>query len=59
MNFYKPDFDEECRICGASPCVQVVGHVQPDTELCGIHFFKNLSMKDWELWNDNQLDDQE
>lgn len=49
---YHPDFDAECRICGASPCVVVDNHPQGDTELCGIHFFSDRSMIDWELWNE-------
>ncbi len=54
MNFFKPDFDEDCRICGTTPTVVVVGHKQPDTELCGVHFFNSLKMRDWENWNDKQ-----
>lgn len=50
MTFH-PDFEAECRFCGTSPCVIVDGHEQPDTELCGAHFFSSLEMLDWELWN--------
>lgn len=49
---YAPDFDMECRLCGASPCVLVVGHKQPDTELCGWHFFNSPELSNWELWED-------
>ena len=49
---YHPDFDTECRLCGATPCVVVVGHKQPRTELCGPHFFHDSRMVDWELWNE-------
>lgn len=49
---YHPDFEESCSICGSSPCVMVVGHVQPDTGLCGPHFFDDGRMFDWEEWND-------
>lgn len=52
MNTYHPDFDAECRICGTSPCVVVDGHGQPDTELCGWHFFHDRVMQDWSLWNE-------
>lgn len=51
---YHPDFEEECRICGTSPTVIVEGHVQPDTYLCGCCFFKDKSMIDWTLWNDDE-----
>lgn len=49
---YQPDFTAECRLCGTSPCVVVVGHSKPDTELCGPHFFANQEAVDWEEWND-------
>lgn len=54
MNWYTPDFDSECRICGTSPTVHVVGHKQPDTELCGVHFFNNPDMKNHDDWNEAQ-----
>ena len=57
MSFYAPDFEEACRICGTSPCVVVVGHEQPDTELCGIHFFNKAWMQDWETWNEIEEED--
>lgn len=50
---YHPDFDGECRLCGTSPTVIVEGHVCPDTELCGVHFFKDPAMIDWQAWNDD------
>lgn len=53
---FHPDFDEECHVCGASPCVIVEGHAQPDTQLCGPHFFHDRTMVDWELWNDQPED---
>lgn len=49
---FHPDFDSECQICQATPCVVVEGHIQPDTDLCGIHFFNDPDMIDWELWNE-------
>ena len=55
---YLPDFEASCRICGASPCVLVVNHVQGDTDLCGPHFFADDSMHDWEDWNDSDDQDQ-
>ena len=55
---FKPNFDLECRECGAKPTVTVVGHICPDTELCGGHFFADRTMIDWELWNE-QLEDTE
>jgi hypothetical protein len=51
---YVPDFDIECRICGTLPTVVVVGHSQPQSELCGVHFFSDQMMFDWDLWNDAQ-----
>lgn len=54
MSWLFPDFDAACRICGTSPCVVVGGHKQPDTELCGWHFFNNREKADWETWNDEQ-----
>lgn len=50
---YQPDFEAECRNCGTSPCVLVLGHPQPDTELCGRCFFDDEAMVIWELWNDD------
>lgn len=50
-NVYCPDFDNECRECGASPTVIVINHIVPDTDLCGPHFFADRSMVDWEMWN--------
>jgi hypothetical protein len=49
---FQPDFDSECSICGACPTVIVTGHIQPDTELCGVCFWHDRSMVDWELWNE-------
>ena len=48
---FRPDFQGECRECGRAPTVIVVDHPVPDTELCGVHFFADRSMVDWELWN--------
>jgi hypothetical protein len=53
---YHPDFDEECRICGTSPCVVVEDHPQGDTQLCGVHFFSDRLMVDWEEWNSTPED---
>ena len=58
MTTYHPDFDQECRLCGASPCVVVDGHEKPDTELCGPHFFSDPKAVDWEIWNDKESDDE-
>lgn len=49
---YQPDFRADCSLCGSCPTVIVVGHSQPDTELCGPHFFADRLMADWTLWND-------
>lgn len=49
---YQPNFDGECLVCGSAPTVIVVGHIQPDTELCGVHFFHDRLMIDWEEWNE-------
>jgi len=48
---YHPNFDIDCRECGRLPTVIVVGHICPDTELCGVHFFSDRSMLDYDLWN--------
>lgn len=48
---YRPNFDEECFICGTSPTVVVEGHIVPETKLCGPCFFKDRRMLDWEEWN--------
>jgi hypothetical protein len=55
---YRPDFDGECYLCGASPTVVVEGHIVPNTQLCGPHFFRDKQMVDWDEWN-NQPDDTE
>ncbi len=57
---YTPDFDEDCYICGSSPCVVVTGHLTPHTRLCGPCFFKTPKMVDWEEWNifSDEADDQ-
>jgi hypothetical protein len=56
---YLPDFEAECRECGTSPTVIVVGHPhRPDTELCGICFFRDRAMIDWSFWPDT-IQDQE
>lgn len=57
IHWHAPDFDKECRICGTSPCVIVVGHKQPDTDLCGSHFFNDKEMGKWELWNEQEEGD--
>jgi hypothetical protein len=55
---FHPDFDEECRVCGSSPCVVVDNHPQGNTELCGACFFGDKSMVDWQEWNE-ELEDTE
>ena len=50
---YQPDFDNECYICGTTPCVIVTSHLhKPHTELCGAHFFKDPAMIYWQEWNE-------
>ncbi len=51
MTFYAPDFQAECRLCGTSPCVVVLSHPFPDTDLCGVCFFNSAEMLDWTEWN--------
>jgi hypothetical protein len=53
---YKPDFKTECKECGATPTVVVVGHTCPATELCGFHFFLDRQMVDWNEWNNEPED---
>ena len=51
---YRPDFTLECKECGETPTVVVVGHTCPSTELCGFHFFLDRLMTDWSEWNNEQ-----
>lgn len=53
---YKPDFMEECYHCGATPCVVVEGHIVPETHLCGVCFFHDRLMVDYEEWNNEPED---
>lgn len=53
-DLYRPDFQSECYVCGASPTVCVTGHVVPDTMLCGFHFFHDRAMVDWTEWNERE-----
>lgn len=54
MNLFIPIFDLECEVCGDVPCV---GINDPDcegirsTRVCGPHFFRDRSMRDWTEWN--------
>ena len=50
---YQPDHDCECRECGRTPCVHVVGHLHPDTELCAVHFFLDRGKLDPDTWNED------
>lgn len=52
LPMYHPDFRSECKLCGHSPTVIVEGHICPDTELCGVDFFADKRMVDWNLWNE-------
>lgn len=54
LQTFQPDFQSDCRICGTSPCVIVVGHPQPETSLCGIHFFLDGTAADWQEWNERE-----
>ena len=56
MRWYCPDFEGECRICGTTPTVLVINHCLPETDLCGIHFWHDAEMAQWEDWN-NETDD--
>jgi hypothetical protein len=56
MNQYLAIWQVECSICEASP---VVGFRTPSeqvvsTGLCGVHFFGDRGMEDWEDWNNVQ-----
>ena len=53
---YQPNFSDECSVCGRSPTVHVVGHLLPETVLCGPCFFSDRAMLDWEEWNEQQED---
>jgi hypothetical protein len=58
---YHPDFEGVCRLCGTSPTVVVEGHTLPDTDLCGVCFFHDRVMIDWQLWRQDgtQREDEE
>lgn len=54
MNLYEPIFNLDCVECDLEP---VVGLRDDDgslrcTQLCGLHFFGDRTMVDWELWNE-------
>jgi hypothetical protein len=55
---YQPDFEAECRICLTSPTVKVqdpqnlILHINQFTDLCGVCFFLDHKMVDWQLWNE-------
>lgn len=53
---FHPNFEGECRECGTSPTVVVVDHPVPETDLCGLHFFADRLMLDWEMWNSREED---
>ena len=55
---YAPDFEGECYVCSTSPTVLVIGHKQPETNLCGIHFFNDPQAADWESWDDQETNDE-
>lgn len=54
MTLFIPIFDLECEVCGGVPCV---GIQEPEatgvrsTGVCGVHFFRDRGMRDWEEWN--------
>ena len=53
---YKPNFNVECHLCGTTPTVEIQGHVVPQTQLCGVHFFQDGRMIDWDEWNNKPED---
>jgi hypothetical protein len=58
MTTYLADHDAECARCDTSPCVVVhdpepTGQKAHFTGLCGVCFFKDRTMVDPELWNDD------
>lgn len=58
---FQPDFAGECRQCGTGPTVIVYDpehRRNSETDLCGVHFFNDRQMVDWEEWN-NQPEDTE
>jgi len=55
METFIPIFDQECNQCGDTPCVGVRNSDNigiRSTGVCGLHFFFDRSMIDWEVWND-------
>lgn len=55
MNYYTPIFGQECARCDHDVCVGINGDegVQ-STGLCGVHFFADRTMVDWEEWNEGR-----
>lgn len=53
MNLYEPIFNLDCVECDEEPCVGLRDDdgVLRCTQLCGLHFFGDRLMMDWELWN--------
>lgn len=54
-NLFRPDFDDECKHCGTSPCVVIRATPESEeveTELCGPHYFEDPQMLDYWLWNE-------
>lgn len=53
---YKPDYDNNCEVCGQSPVVQAVKDNKPvyDYEMCGVCVFGTHEALDPEWWNGEQ-----
>lgn len=53
MDQYEPIFNCDCHQCDHSPCVGLRDDdgTLRSTNLCGICFFGDRTMIDWELWN--------
>jgi hypothetical protein len=49
---FLPSFEVRCRICETVPTVVIPGHAVEVTELCGVCFFGDRIMLDWDLWDE-------
>lgn len=53
---YTPIFGQECSRCDQTTCVGLAANDEgiQSTGLCGVHFFSDRTMVDWELWNEEK-----
>lgn len=52
---YTPIFGQACARCDYNVCVGIQNDEGvSSTNLCGVHFFSDRTMVDWELWNEDK-----